>query len=226
MYKLYIANRNYSTWSLRGWLAMRLSGAPFEEVLVQLAGKGPNPDNLAFSPSGLVPALHDGTTVVWDSLAIAEYLAERHAGMWPDDRAARAWARSISAEMHAGFSALRSEMTMCIRERVDVRPWSPALAADVARVTSLWNETRRRFGAGGDFLCGRYSIADAFYGPVAYRFRTYGVEPEGEAKRYLASLLAHPDMRAWEKAALAETVVHDFDEPRVMYRDKLAATGR
>jgi glutathione S-transferase len=226
MYKLYIANRNYSSWSLRGWLAMRLSGAPFEEVLVQLAGKGPNPDNLGFSPSGLVPALHDGTTVVWDSLAIAEYLAERHAGMWPDDSAARAWARSISAEMHAGFSALRNEMTMCIRERVDVRPWSPALAADVARVTSLWNETRRRFGAGGDFLCGRYSIADAFYGPVAYRFRTYGVELEGEAKRYLANLLAHPDMRAWEKAALAETVVHDFDEPRVMYRDKLAATGR
>src|SRR6185312_8476454 len=107
---------------------------------------------------------HDGTTIVWDSLAIAEYLAERHKGMWPDDPAARAWARSISAEMHAGFTALRAEMTMCIRDRVDVRPWSPALAADVARVISLWNETRRRFGAGGDFLCGRYSLADAFYG--------------------------------------------------------------
>ena len=120
MYKLYIANRNYSTWSLRGWLVTRLSGAPFEEVLVQLSGKGRNPANHAFSPSGLVPALHDGAIVVWDSLAIADHLAERHPGMWPDDPVARGWARSITAEMHSGFSALRDEMTMCIRERVDV----------------------------------------------------------------------------------------------------------
>ena len=226
MYKLYIANRNYSTWSLRGWLVTRLCGAPFEEVLVQLAGKGRNPDNESFSPSGLVPALHDGTIVVWDSLAIAEHLAERHAGMWPDDRAARAWARSITAEMHSGFSALRNEMTMCIRERVDVRPWSEALVADIARVTTIWNESRRRHGAGGEFLCGRYCVADAFYAPVAFRFRTYGVQPDGDAGRYLAALLAHPDVRAWEAAALAETTVHDFDEPRVIYRDKLAAAGR
>ena len=127
MYKLYVGNRNYSSWSLRGWLVTKLSGAPFEEIPVQLTGAGFNPANLAFSPSGLVPTLHDGATVVWDTLAIAEYLAERHAGMWPDDRGARAWARSISAEMHSGFPALRSDMTMCIKERVDVRPWSPPL---------------------------------------------------------------------------------------------------
>src|SRR2546423_4919530 len=127
MYTLYIGNKNYSSWSLRGWLAMKLSGAPFKEVLVQLQGVGPNPAHFAYSPSGYVPVLHDGETVVWDTLAIAEYLAERHRGMWPDDPSVRAFARSISAEMHSGFAALRNDMTMCVRERVDVRPWSDAL---------------------------------------------------------------------------------------------------
>ena len=127
MYTLYIGNKNYSSWSLRGWLAMKLSGAPFKEVLVQLQGVGPNPAHRAYSPSGYVPALHDSEIVVWDTLAIAEYLAERHRGMWPDDPATRAFARSICAEMHSGFSTLRNDMTMCIRERVDVRPWSEAL---------------------------------------------------------------------------------------------------
>src|SRR6516162_11281226 len=128
MYTLYIGNKNYSSWSLRGWLALKLSGAPFAEVMVPLSGEGtPNPAIRAFSPSGRVPCLHDGATLVWDSLAIAEYLAERHSGMWPRDPIARAWARSACAEMHSGFSELRSGMTMCIRERVDVRPWSPGL---------------------------------------------------------------------------------------------------
>ena len=110
MYKLYIGNKNYSSWSLRGWLVTRLSGAAFEEVHVPLVGRGPNPANRGFSPSGYVPCLHDGSTVVWDSLAIAEYLAEQHAGMWPADAATRAFARSITAEMHSGFSALRNDM--------------------------------------------------------------------------------------------------------------------
>jgi glutathione S-transferase len=226
MYKLYLGNKNYSSWSLRGWLVAKLSGAPFEEVLVQLTGTGFNPANRAFSPSGMVPTLHDGTTVVWDTLAIAEYLAERHAGMWPDDPVARAWGRSISAEMHSGFAALRNDMTMCVKERVDVRPWSSALDVNIARVIELWNESRRRHGAGGEFLCGRFSIADAFYAPVAYRFRTYGVSPEGAAAAYLRSLLAHPWMREWEAAALAETTIVEGDEPRVIYRDKIAAAQR
>jgi glutathione S-transferase len=226
MYKLYIANKNYSSWSLRGWVVAKLSGAPFEEIRVQLTGTGFNAANLAFSPSGLVPTLHDGDTVIWDSLAIAEYLAERHTGMWPDDRATRAWARSISAEMHSGFSALRNDMTMCVKERVDVRPWSAALVANIARVTGLWNESRRRHGNGGDFLCGRFSIADAFYAPVAFRFRTYGVAPEGAAGDYLRNLLAHPWLREWEADALAETTIVEADEPRVIYRDKIAAAGR
>jgi glutathione S-transferase len=221
--KLYIGNKNYSSWSLRGWLVTKLAGEPFDEIAVSLAGLVPNPANYAFSPSGLVPCLHDGDAVIWDSLAIAGHLAERHPHMWPDEANARAWARSITAEMHSGFAALRSDMTMCIRERVDVRPWSPALAANIERVIHIWEESRRRFGAGGVFLCGRYSIADCFYAPVAFRFRTYAVTPGGTAGAYVEALLAHPDVRAWERGALAETAVVDADEPRRLYRDKLAS---
>ena len=225
MYTLYIGNRNYSSWSLRGWLAAKLSGAPFREVLVQLRGTY-NPDNRAFSPTALVPALHDGDVQVWDSLAIGEYLAERHPGMWPADAVARAWARSIAAEMHSGFPVLRSDMAMCIRERVDVRPWSDALGANIARVVELWTDSRRRWSRGGPYLCGSFSLADAFYAPVAFRFQTYDVRPEGAAGEYLAALLAHPFVREWEAAAVAETTVIEADEPRILYRDKLKAAGR
>ena len=227
MYTLYIGNKNYSSWSLRGWLAMMLSRAPFTEVMVALAAEGsPNPANRAFSPTLRVPCLHDGATVVWDSLAIAEYLAERHPGMWPVDPVTRAWARSICAEMHSGFTALRNEMTMCIKERVDVRPWSPALERDIARVIEIWNESRRRFAQAGPYLCGGFSVADAFYAPVAFRFRTYGVDPDAAAGDYLRALLANSFLRQWEEAALKETAIIDADEPRVIYRDKIAAKGR
>ena len=194
-------------------------------MIVQLRGTY-NPDNRAFSPTALVPALHDGDVHVWDSLAIGEYLAERHPGMWPADPVARAWARSIAAEMHSGFPALRNEMAMCIRERVDVRPWSDALAANIARVAEIWTDSRRRWSKGGPYLCGAFSLADAFYAPVAFRFQTYDVRPEGSAGEYLAALLAHPFVREWEEAALAETTVIEADEPRVLYRDKLKAAGR
>ena len=128
--------------------------------------------------------------------------------------------------MHSGFGALRNEMTMCIRERVDVRPWSDALASDLTRVDEIWTESRRRFGAGGSFLCGAFSLADAFYGPVGFRYQTYGVQPTGEAAAYLRALLAHPFMREWESAARAETTIIEADEPRIIYRDKLLATQR
>ena len=224
MYTLYLGNRNYSSWSLRGWLAMKLAGAPCAEVMVALSSDGqPDPANRSFSPSARVPCLHDGDVVVWDSLAIGEYLAERHAGLWPADPVARAWARSVACEMHSGFAMLRNEMPMCVRERIDVRPWSPALATDIARVAEIWNEGRARFGGGGAYLCGAMTLADAFYAPVAFRFRTYDVAPEGRAGAYLADLLAHPLLREWEAAALAETAVIDADEPRVIYRDRLAA---
>jgi len=224
MYQLYLGNKNYSSWSLRGFLAMKLSGAPFVEQPVSLSGTGePNPGNRSFSPTARVPCLHDGATVVWDSLAIAEYLAERHPGMWPADPPTRAWARSVAAEMHSGFSVLRNEMTMCIRERVDVRPWSPGLVRDIARITEIWNEGRARFAQGGAYLCGPYSLADVFYAPVAFRFRTYGVSPEGAAGAYLQTALQHPFVREWESAALAETAIIEGDEPRVIYKDKIAA---
>ncbi|MGE5169363.1 MAG: glutathione S-transferase family protein, partial [Rudaea sp.] len=224
--KLYLGNKNYSSWSLRGWLAVKLSGEAFAEIVVPLAGVVPNPANFVFSPSGLVPCLHDDGMIVWDSLAIADHLAERHPEMWPADRVARAFARSITAEMHSGFAALRSDMSMCVRERVDVRPWSPRLGADIARICAIWDEARRRFGQEGAFLCGRYCLADVFFGPVAFRFQTYDVHPEGAAGAYLASLLGHPHMQEWERAARAETMVIEADEPRVLYRDKLAATSR
>ena len=224
MYTLYLGNKNYSSWSLRGFFAAKLSGAPFTERMIALSGGAePNPANRAFSPSLRVPCLHDDGVVVWDSMGIAEYLAERHPGMWPADPVARAFARCASCEMHSGFAALRNEMTMCVKERVDVRPWSTALTADVARITGLWNEGRQRFGAGGPYLCGAVSLADAFFAPVAFRFRTYAVAPEGAAGEYLRALLAHPFMREWEAAAQSETAIVPADEPRVIYRDKLAA---
>lgn len=222
MYTLYLGNKNYSSWSLRGWLAAKLSGAPFHEVIVQLSGVH-NHEWRKFSPTARVPALHDGDVVVWDSLAIAEYLAERHAGMWPADPVARAHARSIACEMHSGFSHLRNDMTMCIKERVDVRPWSPGLATDIARVAEIWTGARQRFGKDGPYLMGAFSLADAFYAPVAFRFRTYGVALDGAAGAYLEALTAHPFLREWEAAARAETAVVEADEPRVIYRDKIAA---
>ena len=225
MLKLFIGNKNYSSCSLRGWLAVKLSGAPFREVVIQLTGTY-NTGNRAFSPTALVPALHDGDVHVWDSLAIGEYLAARHAGLWPADPVVRAWARCVAAEMHSGFLALRDQMTMCIRERLDVRPWSDALAANIRRIEEIWNESRRRHGKGGDYLCGAFSLADAFYAPVAFRFQSYDVHPQGAAGEYLAALLAHPFVREWEQAALAEKEVIEADEPRVLYRDKLRAAGR
>ncbi|HVE50803.1 MAG TPA: glutathione S-transferase family protein [Casimicrobiaceae bacterium] len=227
MYTLYIANRNYSSWSLRGWLCAKLSGAPFKEVVEQLGGHGgPNLAYNRFSPSGLVPCLHDGDVVVWDSLAIAEYLAERHAGMWPKDGKARALARSMSAEMHSGFRDLRNDMTMCIRERVDVRPWSEGLVHNIDRVQALWTDARSRFGGSGQYLFGDFSIADAFFAPVGFRFQTYDVKPQGVAGDYLRALLAHPWLAEWQRMALAEKEIIEADEPRHIYREKLASLGR
>ena len=146
--------------------------------------------------------------------------------MWPADRAARAWGRAAACEMHSGFGAMRNAMTMCIRERMDVRPWSDTTAANVHRIESLWTEGRTRFGAGGSFLCGAFSLADVFYAPVAFRFQTYLVKPAGAAGEYLAALLAHPFLREWEAAALAETEIIAADEPRLLYRDAIESVVR
>ena len=217
-YVLHITNKNYSSWSLRPWVLMRALGIAFDEVLHRFM-PGAADDFRNLSPSGKVPWLVDGDTVVWDTLAIAEYLAERHPGVWPADAATRAWARSAAAEMHSGFTALRGQHGMNVGVRVAVAQRSTELLADIARIERLWNEGLARFG--GPFLAGpAFSAVDAFYAPVAYRFRTYAIAPQGAAAAYLATLLAHPAMREWESAALAE----DFRDPP--HEDELAQIGR
>jgi glutathione S-transferase len=206
MYELYIANKNYSSWSLRPWVLMRALDIPFAEKLVPFAGgAGANRDAFrAFSPTGKVPCLRDGGVTVWDSLAIAEYLAERHPGAWPVDGAARAWARCAAAEMHSGFPALRSACTMnCgVRVRVDVR--DAALRRDIDRLGELWNDGLARFG--GPFLAGAgFTAVDAFYAPVAFRIQTYGLALDAASMAYAQRLLDLPAMREWYDAALAES---------------------
>ena len=204
MYTLYIANKNYSSWSLRPWVLMKTLGIPFEERL-QVFQEGSNWEPFRqFSPVGLVPCLHDGSTVVWDSLGIAEYLAERHPGVWPADSAARAFARCAAAEMHAGFAVLRNICTMNCGLRIRLKEISPALQRNLDRVGELWNEGLQRFG--GPFLAGpSFTAVDAFYAPVAFRVQTYDLKLGGEGSSYASRLLELPAMRSWYEAALKET---------------------
>jgi glutathione S-transferase len=210
---LYVGNQNYSSWSLRPWLALTWSGIPFETRPVALGGegygKGRMASVLAISPSGRVPALHLGDAVVWDSLAISEWAAERApaAHLWPVDPIARAVCRAATCEMHSGFEAIRNALPCNIRRRAEPRT---ALGAEVeqelARVESLWTELRERFGKGGTYLFGaRPTIADAFYAPIATRLRTYGVTLGGAAQAYAQSILTDAAFLAWEKNAIAET---------------------
>jgi glutathione S-transferase len=203
MYDLYIANKNYSSWSLRPWVLMRELDIGFNEKLVPFVDPGqPNPFT-TFSPTGKVPCLVDGVIVVWDSLAITEYLAERHPQVWPADAATRAWARCASAEMHSGFSNLRSVCSMNCGIRVRIHDFSEGVLKDVARIDALWNEGLSRFG--GPFLTGRrFTAVDAFYAPVAFRFQTYTPPLSEGSSRYAQHLLALPSMRAWYDAALRE----------------------
>jgi len=200
---LYIANKNYSSWSLRPWVLMKHLGLPFGEELM-VFGEGSNWEAFrAFSPSGRVPCLRDGDTIVWDSLAITEYLAEGHPAVWPSDRDARTWARCAAAEMHSGFGTLRNECGMSCGIRVRLHVIGPALAADIARINELWNEGLSRFG--GPFLAGdSFTAVDAFYAPVVFRIQTYGLPMQGAAAAYVKHMLALPAMREWYTAALAE----------------------
>jgi glutathione S-transferase len=209
MYTLVIGNKAYSSWSLRPWLLMKHAGIPFEEVKLSLYQPDAKQALLSHSGAGKVPVLRDGGETIWDSLAIAEYLAEKHPEkkLWPADAAARAQARSVSAEMHSGFANLRSQMPMNVRRRIPRTP-SPEVAADVARIQSIWSDCRSRFGAGGPFLFGAFSIADAMYAPVASRFHTYGVELAAPARAYAQALLALPAFQAWVADANAETEVN------------------
>jgi glutathione S-transferase len=213
---LVVGNKNYSSWSLRPWLAMRQAGIAFDEVVIPLYRAESKAALLAHSPAGKVPVLrHDGRTV-WDSLAIMEYLAETFpaARIWPEDAAARALARSVSAEMHAGFAALRAGMSMNLRERLPGQGRNAAVDADIARITAIWRDCRARFGDGGPFLFGAFTAADAMYAPVATRFRTYGVDLDPTCRAYADAVLALPAFLEWQAAAQAEPwVITKFSNP-------------
>ena len=209
--KLVIGNKNYSSWSMRPWLALRASSIPFEEIFIPLyTDNAADKDRiLSFSHSGKVPALIDGDITIWDSLAIIEYLAERfpEARLWPEDRARRAHARSISAEMHSGFMALRNECGMNLHRPVGAIDLSADARANVARIQEIWTECRERYGTLGPFLFGTFGAADAMFAPVAFRFRTYEPPLSAPARAYLQALLALPAMQQWSAAAGQEAEV-------------------
>ena len=209
-FTIVLGNKAYSSWSLRGWLMLKLTGAAFDEVVIPLDRPETKAAIRAHSPSGRVPTLKAEGLAVWDTLAIAEYLHERfpEAGLWPEDPAARARARSVAAEMHAGFPALRARLPMDLK-REPPEPGAGiavdgALAGEIARIVAIWGDCRTRFGGAGDFLFGRFGAADAFYAPVATRFVTYGVALDGAAADYRDALVARPDLRQWIAAANAE----------------------
>ncbi|MCZ6848714.1 MAG: glutathione S-transferase family protein [Alphaproteobacteria bacterium] len=198
-----IGSKRLSSWSLRGWLALKLSGARFDEVVIPLDQPSTRQRILEHSPAGRVPILKDGAVTVWDSLAICEYLAERfpEAGLWPEGAEARAHARVVAAEMHAGFAALRRDMAMDCPARRPGQGQTPGALADIARVSEIWRDCRRRFGSGGDFLFGRPGAADAMYAPVVSRFVTYDVPLDEVSAAYRDAVLALPAMREWLAAA-------------------------
>jgi len=208
--KLVIGNKNYSSWSMRPWLAMRATHIAFEEIFIPLyTGQSDKNRILTFARSGKVPILIDGETTVWDSLAIIEYLAERFpdARLWPENRAERAHARSISAEMHSGFLSLRSECGMNLHRPVGAIKLSEDARADITRVQEIWTDCRARYGKRGPFLFGAFGAADAMFAPVVHRFRTYAVAVSLEVKTYMETMMALPAFGEWSEAGLAETLL-------------------
>lgn len=215
-YTLVIGNKNYSSWSLRPWLVLKMAGIEFEEVLIPLDEQGTRQQILKHSPSGKVPLLHHGDIRVWESLSIAEYIAEQapEAKLWPTDSWQRAVARSVSAEMHSGFRALREAMPMNVRSRFPDEGRKPGVQEDINRITAMWRNCRKRFGEslGGPFLFGQFTIADAMFAPVVSRFRTYAVELNEEAKAYADAVWALPAMQEWADASKNEPWVIDKAE--------------
>jgi len=208
--KLVIGNKNYSSWSMRPWLAMRAADISFEEIFIPLyTGDIDKERILAVTRSGKVPALIDGDLTVWDSLAIIEYLAERfpEARLWPQDRAHRAHARAVSAEMHAGFLPLRNECGMNLHRPIRPIALSAEAQANVARIQQIWIDCRARHGVRGPFLFGAFGAADAMYAPVVHRFRTYAIAVAPEVQAYMETMMAHPAFVEWTEAGLAETLV-------------------
>ncbi len=225
MFTLHIANKNYSSWSLRPWVLMRTLNIPFTEKIHPLDVGSSWDSYRTFSPSGRVPCLQDGEQTVWDSLAIAEYLAEAYSQVWPADKAARAWARSASAEMHSGFQSLRNSCSMSCGHRIQMHAISPALEKDIARINELWNEGLGKFG--GTFLAGdKFTAVDAFFAPVVFRFQTYGLPLTGAAKDYYARILNLPSMQEWYASGLAEIWREPDHEQEILAAGKLIADLR
>lgn len=216
--RLYIGNRRYSSWSMRGWLAVRLAGLDVEEVMIRFTRPGPTAAIAAASPNGLVPYLEHRGVRVWESLSVCEYCAEVAAGLWPADAAARAHARSISAEIHAGFLGLRQSMWMNLGRDFAGLGRTPAALADVARIGAMWADARQRFGAGGPFLFGAaFTVADVMYAPVVTRFLTWRPEISAATQTYCDAVRAHPLVSAWYDAAAAEPadwLLPDYETPR------------
>jgi len=207
---IYLGNKNYSSWSLRPWLVLKRTTVAFDEVVIPLYQPGSRETVLKYSPSGRVPVLHHDAIVVWESLAICEYLAESFPNfeLWPKDQAARARARSVSAEMLSSFRALREHLPMNVRSSFPGRGVTPEVQADINRIMAIWRDCRTRYGDGkGEFLFGQFTIADAMFAPVVTRFRTYRIDLEREAEEYCDTIMAMPAMQEWIAAAKNEPMI-------------------
>ena len=212
--KLIVGNKNYSSWSFRPWIAMKVAGIPFEEEVISLNADDFKQRVSKISGTGKVPALADGSVQVWESLAILEYLAERFpaAGLWPADAAVRALARALAAEMHAGFVPLRRHLPMNMWRPVAHRDLTPEVQSNVRRIDAIWTDCRTRYGSGGAFLFGAFGAADAMFAPVVHRFRTYAIAVRPEVRRYMDTMMALPAFEEWTRAGLAETsVIEKFE---------------
>jgi glutathione S-transferase len=215
MYTLLIANKNYSSWSMRPWIALKTAGIPFREQKLPLFSDAFAQRLGPLTPAGLVPVLLDGDFAVWDSLAICEYAAEQyaHTGLWPIEAKARARARSLSAQMHSGFSHMRNTLPMNVEAHLPGINIPLAAQQDISRIQAVWQDTRAEFGQAGPFLFGAFSIADAFFAPVVSRFVTYGITAAGPVRDYMDAVLALPAMQTWIQEAKAEGTFIKEDEP-------------
>ena len=211
---LILGNKNYSSWSLRPWIAMRQAGIDFTDEVIPLYQPGSREHVLKYSPTGKVPVLLDGDMPIWESLAILEHLAEKFpaAGLWPKEARARAHARAISAEMHAGFAALRNHCPMNMRRPPKARTLTPEVEEDVKRIEAIWADSRARFGQSGPFLLGAFSAADAMYAPVVSRFSSYAIPVGAPARDYMQAMMALPAWKEWAATAAAESWVMPHNE--------------
>lgn len=225
MLKLHIANKNYSSWSLRPWLVMKHFNFQFDEIIHPFPASGVWDTYRQFSPSGKVPCLEDGDLVVWDSMAIMEYLAEQKPEIWPEDKTARAWARCAAAEMHSGFQSLRNNCGMSCGVRVELNGISAALQKDIDRLDEIWTEGLQKFG--GPFLAGnRFTAVDAFYAPVVFRAQTYHLPLSAQSKNYMQTILQLPEMISWYQSALDETWREPAHEQETLDAGKLISDFR